>query len=273
MVLWRIALTTVIEISGLLEKQLQLLVDIGLYSSKTEAVRDAVRRLLNSVNIADVAVKIYSQGRISLAYASELAEQSIPEFFIKLLGKGIVPRLVSSRKNVEEVVENIDKKKVLVFDVSSLYVTYLSETLDVFRRILTYLSEKRNVRNIVSPDTILHLKFIELKRLISFGHRSTELPLTLANVDANEFKKFNNKFIKEQSITTAEMTTQYLAYRLKAILVTDDYKALEIANKTNVYAISTMSLLNYAKYHRIISDVKYAEAREKLETIYSMATG
>lgn len=273
MVLWRIALTTVIEISGLLEKQLQLLVDIGLYSSKTEAVRDAVRRLLNSVDIANVAVKIYSQGKISLAYASELAEQPIPEFFIKLLGKGVTPKLISLRKNVEEVVENIDKKKVLVFDVSSLYVMYLSETLDVFRIILTHLSGKRNIKSIVSPDTILHLKFIELKRLISFGHRSTELPLTVVSVDVNEFKRFKNMFIKEQNLTTAEMTTQYLAYKLKGILITDDYKSLEIASKANIYAISTMSLLNYAKYHRIISDVKYSEAYEKLETIYSIVTG
>jgi len=266
-------LTTVIEISGLLEKQLQLLVDIGLYSSKTEAVRDAIRRLLNAVNIADIAVNIYAQGKISLACASELAEQPIPDFFIKLLGKGIAPKLISINKNIDEVVENIDKKKTLIFDVSSLYSMYLSETLSTFRKILTYMSEKRNIKTIVASETVLHLKFIELKRLISFGHRSPALPLTVVNINSNDLRKFKNKFLKEQSLTLAEIASQYLASKLNGVLITDDSKALEIADKAGVYTVSTLTLLDYAKYYNMISSIEYLNARERLSTVYFTAVG
>ncbi|OYT60149.1 MAG: hypothetical protein B6U75_02370 [Desulfurococcales archaeon ex4484_217_1] len=266
-------MTTVIEISGLLEKQLQLLVDIGLYSSKTEAVRDAIRRLLNAVNIADIAVNIYAQGKISLAYASELAEQSIPDFFIKLLGKGIAPKLINVSRDIDEVVENMNKRKTVVFDVSSLYSMYLSETLNTFRKILTQMGEKKNIKTIVASETVLHLKFIELKRLISFGHRSPTLPLMVVEVNSNDLRKFKSKFLKEQCLTLAEVASQYLADKLNGILVTDDFKALEVTGKTGIYAISTPTLLDYAKYYGVLSNVEYLNAKEKLITLYSTTMG
>ena len=48
-----------VEISGILEEKLRRLVELGLYSSISEAVRDAVRRLLQQLDMRSLALKIF----------------------------------------------------------------------------------------------------------------------------------------------------------------------------------------------------------------------
>ncbi|RLE87083.1 MAG: hypothetical protein DRN04_18605, partial [Thermoprotei archaeon] len=67
--------------------------------------------------------------------------------------------------------------------------------------------------------------------------------------------------------------SQYLASKLNGVLITDDFKALEMADKVNIYTISTLTLLDYAKYYNMISNIEYLNAKERLSTVYFTAVG
>jgi metal-responsive CopG/Arc/MetJ family transcriptional regulator len=57
-----------VEISGLLERRLRRLVDLGLYSSVSEAVRDAVRALFERLDLRALALELYTVREASLGY-------------------------------------------------------------------------------------------------------------------------------------------------------------------------------------------------------------
>ena len=50
---------TTIEIKGILEEKLELLVEAGLYSSKTEAIRDSIRHLLEDQDFLSIAINLF----------------------------------------------------------------------------------------------------------------------------------------------------------------------------------------------------------------------
>jgi Arc/MetJ-type ribon-helix-helix transcriptional regulator len=50
-----------VEISGLLERRLRRLVDLGLYSSVSEAVRDAIRMLFERLDLKSLALELYTR--------------------------------------------------------------------------------------------------------------------------------------------------------------------------------------------------------------------
>lgn len=260
-------MTTVIEISGLLEKQLQILVDAGLYSSKTEAVRDAIRRLLGTVGLENIVTQIYSQKKISLAYAAQLIEKPILEVFVKLLGKGITPRFMYRNINIDDIITLIERKKILVFDVSAIYLMYLSESLNILKVFLNNL-KMRNIRCVISPETIMHLKYIELKRLISFNQRMPSLALTIENIDTNELRKFRNKH-EDSGLSLAELESQYLAKKLNGILVTDEYKAVELAEANRIDILPSLAILEYVNYHKLIEINEYRDASIRMKTLYT----
>jgi len=93
---------TTIEIKGDLEK-LAKLVLAGQYATKSEAVRDAVRHLLASIDMLDVAVSLYKRGKISVAAAAHIAGVSLKKMVAVLTERGISPRLgVESKKLLEK---------------------------------------------------------------------------------------------------------------------------------------------------------------------------
>ena len=86
-------MTTTIEISGWLEEQLERLVEIGLYSTKSEVVRDAIRRFLETLDMPALALKLYRVKGISLGLAAEIADKTYEEMITYMITKGVIPEL------------------------------------------------------------------------------------------------------------------------------------------------------------------------------------
>jgi Arc/MetJ-type ribon-helix-helix transcriptional regulator len=84
---------TTVEIKGELEQKLEKLLLAGLYNNKSEAVRDAIRHLLEKYSNKDLAISLYRQGKISIAKAAEIAGVSFSKMKDVLTEAGVRPRL------------------------------------------------------------------------------------------------------------------------------------------------------------------------------------
>ena len=71
---------TTIEIKGILEEKLELLVEAGLYSSKTEAIRDSIRHLLEDQDFLSIAINLYKNNKVSTGKAAEIANLTVADF-------------------------------------------------------------------------------------------------------------------------------------------------------------------------------------------------
>lgn len=86
-------MTTTVEIKGILEERLELLVKSGLYSSKSEAVRDSIRHLLKELDMKELAFKLYKDEQISTGLALEIAGMNLISFLEECKQRGIKPRI------------------------------------------------------------------------------------------------------------------------------------------------------------------------------------
>ncbi len=88
-------MTTTVEIKGILEERLELLVKSGLYSSKSEAVRDSIRHLLKEMDMKELSFKLYKDKQISTGLALEIAEMDLNSFLEQCKRRGIKARIGS----------------------------------------------------------------------------------------------------------------------------------------------------------------------------------
>jgi len=84
---------TTIEISGYIEDLLEALVRAGLYSSKTEAIREAVRRLVESYDLKDLSLRAFKNGGISFQLAVDISGISMDELIWFFLSHDTPPQL------------------------------------------------------------------------------------------------------------------------------------------------------------------------------------
>lgn len=88
-----ICMPTTVEIKGEIENKLEKLLLAGFYKSKSEAVRDAIRHLLEEYDTRELAVSLYRQGKVSIAKAAEIAGVSFSRMKELLVEAGVNPRL------------------------------------------------------------------------------------------------------------------------------------------------------------------------------------
>jgi Arc/MetJ-type ribon-helix-helix transcriptional regulator len=101
-------MTTTVEIKGILEDRLELLVKSGLYASKSEAVRDSIRHLLNELDMKELAFKLYKDGQISTGLALEIAEMNLVSFLEECKQRGIEPKIgIESLDDLKEDIESL----------------------------------------------------------------------------------------------------------------------------------------------------------------------
>ncbi|MHA1167151.1 MAG: UPF0175 family protein [Candidatus Hodarchaeales archaeon] len=101
-------MTTTVEIKGVLEERLELLVKTGFYASKSEAVRDGIRHLLKELDMKDIAFTLYRDGKISTGLALELAEMDLITFLDQCKQRGIRTKIGTvSGKELEEDVKGL----------------------------------------------------------------------------------------------------------------------------------------------------------------------
>ncbi|PXF57126.1 MAG: hypothetical protein C4B59_15775 [Candidatus Methanogaster sp.] len=100
--------TTVPDLSGL---ELEYLLKIGAYRTEGEVLKDALRQLLLSRPgyRIDIAAKLYTDDKISLGKAAELAGMSFDEMKDVLIQRGIKPKLGIA--TISEALDEIDVLK------------------------------------------------------------------------------------------------------------------------------------------------------------------
>ncbi len=167
-----------VEISGILEEKLRRLVDLGLYASVAEAVRDGVRKLLSELDFAKIAADLYTRKNMTLAYACELSGLSCQEFIDYLILNRIQP-LIGSYKLEKNINNNIilDIMSMIVLFDTGLYdifieklnnfnikIFILNNLKDRFRMIMAYAYRRGLIRNMTEPDFIrIHNRNIKIK--------------------------------------------------------------------------------------------------------------
>ncbi|MEB3787000.1 MAG: hypothetical protein GSR75_02705 [Desulfurococcales archaeon] len=83
-----------VEITGMLEEILDALVASGLYNNKSEAVRDAIRRLGENLDLTHLAFKVYSSNReMSFTRALNVSRLGFKETIVYFIRKGYAPEL------------------------------------------------------------------------------------------------------------------------------------------------------------------------------------
>lgn len=97
---------TTVEVSGWIEERLEYLVRAGLYGSKAEAVRDAIRRILESLDMRDVAFKAYMERGVTFQLAAEIAGTGYGELLMFFLSRGVMPEI--GVDDVEELTTGAD---------------------------------------------------------------------------------------------------------------------------------------------------------------------
>jgi predicted HTH domain antitoxin len=86
----------------LIEDEIDALIEVGYYSSKSDVVKDALRTLLETKSNLRVAasVEMYRRGKVSIGKAAELAGMSVIEFKEVLIDRGIKRQIRVYRKDI-----------------------------------------------------------------------------------------------------------------------------------------------------------------------------
>lgn len=99
-----------ISLPATIEREIEALIKAGYYTSKSEAVKDAFRTLLDTKPALKLtsAIELYKAGEVSISRAAEIAGMSIEDFKHVLSDRGIRREIKPDRninKKVKEIME------------------------------------------------------------------------------------------------------------------------------------------------------------------------
>lgn len=244
-------LPTTVEIDGYIEQKLDLLVGVGLYATKSEAVRDAIRHLIQEVDLVSIAVELYSKGRVSLGFCAEVAELSTEELLVVLQRKGVRPSL-----GLEEM-SQLEAEVGVVSATDSLLVE--GSCLGIVTDSLGYsLLEGAHWRLLVAQAQLDELSF-DLRRKILSRMGDPNSPFTLVTG-----AKGVEEFAAENSISHGEAASILSAIKAKAVLVADDQKVRTVATNSGLRVVSTPALIVYALGRGALTEDAALSSFEKL---------
>lgn len=117
-----------VDITGVLEERLRRLVELGLFASVSEAVREGIRLLMKELNLKKIALDIYLTRKASLHYICYFAGEPCPAMIDYMLSRGVQP-LLGSREPAAPLGSGR-----LLLDPSSLLVLYNSMLGEILAR-------------------------------------------------------------------------------------------------------------------------------------------
>ena len=99
---------TALHLPAVIEKEIEALIRAGYYSSKSEAIKDAFRTLLDTKPALKLAslIELYKAGEVSLSRAAEIAGMNI-EDFKHVLSKMGVKRTIKPGTDIDKKVDEI----------------------------------------------------------------------------------------------------------------------------------------------------------------------
>lgn len=240
-----------IELGGLLEEKLRRLVELGFYTSLSEAVRDAVRRLLREIDLMKIALKLYLDSDASFQYVTYYAEASFEEMIEYMLQHGYTP-LLGLHKLDEKTVESIVNQREYVLDPITIYVVYKTNLLDIMSTLrrqgyrfyapasIKTWSELLEARRI--PFLLEERRVLEYFSVGKIRGSTRKTRLTLHEIYSIEYAKENN-----------------------AVLLSEDIRTREHASREGVVSTSIVFLIYLSK--EFINKERVLSALQELKTI------
>lgn len=235
-----------VEISGVLEEKLRRLVELGIYASVSEAVRDAVRSMLSNIDLKKIAANLYITRGTSLHYACHFAETPCTAFIDYLLLQGHTPGL-----GYLNPPPGVDDGSLYILDPSSILVIYSSTLSKIIDRLVNL--------DIRVPNTIWNYYILLKARALRIN---SKLERTLTVIEVPEKKPPQSILV-----TSREYSILNYAGKNRAIIVTDDIYIQKTAGDMGVKFIPSVSLLIYAYKRGLVSPVEYREALMSLDSI------
>ena len=203
-----------IELTGILEEKLRRLVELGLYSSLSEAVRDAVRKLLKEIDLREISLKLYVNDKTSFQYAAYFAGLSFPEMSDYMVSRGIIP-LVGV--NNVDYLKRMTPDNIYIVDPLTIYLIYTYNIQQYFEKLaqdgyqfLAPISAETLLETIMYPRLYYSvnlrgiIKFIEKPKRV---YISPKVKITLHEAIALAYAKSSKKII----YMTEDMRTRLIA--------------------------------------------------------------
>ncbi len=215
-----------VEIGGILERRLRRLVELGVYSSVAEAVRDAVRVMLDSMDLKKYALELYVTREASLHYVSEFAGETFQGMIDYMMSRGVTPAIGAAAR---EDYRPLDDGEVVV-DVFTIYTIYKTRLGDIVAKLV----ENEGLKLIVPKGVESHLHLLVAERV----RRGLPLPKEPERVEVEE--------VEEPSIplTPIELGVIEYARSEKVAMLSDDFRTRKYARSRGVKAYSSLSLIS-----------------------------
>ncbi len=234
-----------VDISGILEERLRRLVDIGLYASVAEAVRDGVRRLLKDLDLSKFAIELYEKKNVTLRYACYFSGISCDEFIDKLIMNSVYPLIGEvTREQLE-----LPRGTVLILFSSSIYTLFKSE-------LINYINNLWRLGYVVAvPDVVMeYYRIMQAYSLIK-GILRDETSIEVFHGCGRPFK-----IESRRSIIMADDEAKSLELSggcKNTVIVADDIRLREYLRDIGLSAISSVSLLELLIKNNLISKIEF----------------
>jgi Arc/MetJ-type ribon-helix-helix transcriptional regulator len=237
-----------VEISGVLEEKLRRLVDLGIYASVSEAVRDAVRRMLSEMDLRQIAVNLLINKGCSLHYACEFSNTTCPEFIEYLLLRNIRPPLgyLGNPKMP-------DPNDAVILDASSLFVALNTTIYNIIERL-------SNTINVLLPSVLENYYTILAALAVKSGIKINKNP-NIINID--ELKPPSRLLLTSREYSIIK----YVERNKDKIIVTDDLFVQKYLQKNNIKYYSSIEFIIYARNIGLLNDIEYKEALLSLRSL------
>lgn len=239
---------TTIEIDGYLEQKLDVLVSTGLYATKTEAVRDAIRRLVQQIDLVSILIGMYRRGRVSLGYLAEASDLSFDDALMAIQRRGHTPRLgVGELGVVEAEVRRLGSVDTVVVEGFTLGVLVGCLGKQVFsdRPWLVQITQHQ----------MEHLTVDTRRMVVANLNSGVSFVSGLRSVD---------EFATQNSVSRGEAASILAASKIGCPLVADDERVRNTAERTGVAVASSVSVILYFLGTGRIDEVRALSAYEKL---------
>lgn len=241
-----------VEISGILEERLRRLVDLGIYSSLSEAVRDAVRRLLDQMDLMNLALKLYTSSEASFQYVVEFADTSFDDMTEYFITRGYIPLI--GLEGPDDI-EFLTPGKRYVLDPLTMHIVFKSDLYKYLSKLAqrgyVFLapSSVKNWSEVLISRRLLHL--LESRNLVGFfNSEAVNLGLNLAKAQLTKHEQYAIAYAKDT---------------YGATLITEDFRTRGYARSIGVNAVSSLSIV-----YTLRDSISVGELRELIYYLKSI---
>ncbi len=240
-----------VDITGVLEERLRKLVELGLYASVAEAVREGVRKLLKDLDMRKIALQLYTSKNVTFHYTCYFSDTPCDLMIDYFLENEVVPLLGAIEINYELTEIN---NRQLILDPSSLYTLYSSNLPKVANKFLDLGYTFYIPKTLKNYQDVLQAKALVKNKINSL-------------VSIRQTNNCGGKNINEKHIIMSDAEKEAIKTALGCgyLLVSEDIRLRAFAKQYNIKTISWTELLFH--YKDYIGDTELADLLVSLKSI------